>query len=59
MKTNPKVNYIFGVVLVILTLLYLYTTDRTTTTGNSKADQQLEDQQPESRPHTGELDFTN
>ena len=57
--TKPKVNYSFLVVLVLLALLYLYNAKKTTTTGNPKADQQLEDQQPESRPHTGELDFTN
>ena len=56
-KTKPKVNYGFWVVLVLLALLYLYNANKTTTTGNSKADQQLEDQQPENRPQSGELDF--
>lgn len=56
-KTNPKVNYSFWVIVVILVLLYLYNANKTTTTGNPKADQQLEDQQPENRPQSGELDF--
>ena len=56
-KTKPKVNYSFWVVVVLLALLYLYNANKTTTTGNSKADQQLEEQKPENRPQSGELDF--
>ena len=56
-KANPKVNYSFWVIALILVLLYLYNANKTTTTGNPKADQQLEVQQPENRPQSGELDF--
>lgn len=56
-KTKPKVNYSFWVVVVLLVLLYLYNANKTTTTGNPKADQQLEEQKPENRPQSGELDF--
>ncbi len=56
-KTKPKVNYSFLVVVVVLALLYLYNSNKTTTTGNPKADQQLEEQKPENRPQSGELDF--
>ena len=56
-KTKPKVNYSFWVVVVLLTMLYLYYANKTTTTGNIKADKQLEEQKPENRPQSGELDF--
>ncbi len=56
-KTKPKVNYSFWVVVVLLALLYLYNANKTTTTGNTKADKQLEEQNPENRPQSGELDF--
>jgi hypothetical protein len=56
-KTNIKVNYIFWFIVVLLVLLYLFNTNKITTTGNTKADQKLEDQKPESRPQSGELDF--
>ncbi len=56
-KTKPKVNYSFWVVVVLLALLYLYYANKTTTTGNIKADKQLEEQKPENRPQSGELDF--
>ena len=56
-KTKPKVNYSFWVVIVLLALLYLYNANKKTTTGNPKADQQLEEQKPENRPQSGELDF--
>ncbi len=56
-KTKPKVNYGFWVVVVLLALLYLYNANKTTTTGNPKADQQLEEQKSENRPQSGELDF--
>jgi hypothetical protein len=51
------VNYSFFIVLVLLAILYLYNAKKTTTTGNPKADQQLEDQQPERRPQSGEINF--
>jgi DnaJ-class molecular chaperone len=56
-KTNTKVNYIFWFIVVLLVLLYLFNTNKITTTGNTKADQKLEEQKPESRPQSGELDF--
>lgn len=56
-KTKPKVNYSFWLLLVLLALIYLYNANKTTTTGNTKADKQLEEQKPENRPQSGELDF--
>jgi DnaJ-class molecular chaperone len=56
-RSKPKVNYVFWVVLVLLALLYLYNAHKTTTTGNPKADQQLEEQKSENRPQSGEIDF--
>ncbi len=56
-KTKSKVNYSFWVIVVLLALLYLYNASKTTTTGNIKADKQLEEQQPENRPQSGELNF--
>ena len=56
-KTKSKVNYGFWVVVVLLALLYLYNTNKTTTTGNPKADQQIEEQKPENRPQSGEINF--
>lgn len=56
-KTKPKVNYSFWVIAVLLALLYLYNANKTTTTGNTKADKQLEEQEQENRPQSGELDF--
>jgi hypothetical protein len=54
---KPKVNYSFFILLVLLAVLYLYNATKTTTTGNPKADQQLKDQQPESKPQSGEINF--
>ncbi len=56
-KTNPKVNYNFWLVVVLFAILYLYNANKSTTTGNSKADKLLEEQKPENRPQSGELDF--
>jgi curved DNA-binding protein CbpA len=56
-KIKPKVNYVFGLVLVLLVMLYLYNANKKTTTGNPKADQQLEEQKPDNRPQSGELNF--
>lgn len=56
-KTEPKVNYSFWLVVILLVLLYLYNSNKTTTTGNTKADRQLEEQEQENRPQSGEIDF--
>jgi len=54
-KTKP--NYSFWVIIILLSLLYLFNANKTTTPGNPKDDQQLKEQQPEIRPQSGELDF--
>jgi curved DNA-binding protein CbpA len=54
---KSKVNYSFWVVVVLIAIFYLYNANKTTTTGNPKADKQLEEQKPENRPQSGELDF--
>ena len=56
-KSKQNMNYSFWVVVVLLSLLYLYNANKTTTTGNTRADEQLEKQQPENRPQSGEIDF--
>lgn len=57
-KTKPKVNYVLWIILGLLALLYLYNSNKTTTTtGNTKADQYLKEQKPENRPQSGEIDF--
>jgi DnaJ-class molecular chaperone len=58
-KTKPKLNYSFWAIAALLALLYLYNANKTTTTGNSKADKQLEEQEQENRPQSGEIDFNN
>ena len=55
-KKKTKANYSFWI-MVLLALIYLYNSNKTTTTGNEKADQKLEEQKPEDRPQSGELDF--
>lgn len=55
-KIKPKANYSFWI-MFLLALIYLYNSNKTTTTGNKKADQKLEEQKPENRPQSGELDF--
>jgi DnaJ-class molecular chaperone len=56
-KTKSKVEYGFWILFVLIALLYLYNANKTTTTGNSKADQELEEKKQENRPQSGELDF--
>ncbi len=56
-NTKLNINYRFWLVIVFLALFYLYNANKTTTTGNPKADQQLEEQEPENRPQSGELNF--
>jgi DnaJ-class molecular chaperone len=56
-NTKPKVNYSFWVILVLMALLYFYNSNKKTTTGNPKADKQLEEQQTEGRPQSGEIQF--
>ena len=53
---NTKVNYGFWIIIAVIILFYLYNANKTTTTGNPKADKQLEEQQM-NRPQSGELEF--
>jgi curved DNA-binding protein CbpA len=55
--TKQKVNYIFWIILIVLALLYLFSDNKSTTTGNPKADKALEEQIPENSPQSGEIDF--
>ena len=50
-------NYAFGLVLVLLVLIYLYNTNKKMTVENPKVNQQLEEQKTENRPLSGELNF--
>jgi curved DNA-binding protein CbpA len=56
-KSKPNANYSFWIIVVLLALLYFFYNANKTTTGNTKADKQLEEQGPENRPQSGELDF--
>ena len=54
---NPKA--IFWVLILLAIVVYVIVdSTRSTTTGNEKADRQL-DQQDADRPETGNLDFNN
>lgn len=56
-KSIPDINYRFLIVIIFLVVLYLYNFNKSTTTGNSKADKILEEPQTENRPESGEIDF--
>jgi curved DNA-binding protein CbpA len=53
---NPVTAYIIIILIVVLTILF--SSNKKTTTGNSAADKLLE-QQKETRPETGEIDFNS
>ena len=57
--TKSKINYTFWIIALAIVLIYFFSskTTTTTTTGNAKADKQLEEQQTENRPQSGEIDF--
>jgi curved DNA-binding protein CbpA len=55
--TKTYINYVYWLIFVIFSILYLYNSNKKTTTGNTKADEQLEQQTPQNRPQSGELDF--
>lgn len=57
-KTNLMRNYIFWILVLIIALIYLYNTYKQTII-NPKTGQQMEDQQYENRPQSGEIDFNN
>ena len=57
MEKKQKIKYSFLVVLVIILVMYIYNNFKKTTTGNTNADKQLKEQQPENRPNTGEIEF--
>lgn len=55
---NSKANFsLFWLILFAFALIYYFNTKKTTTTGNSKADEQLEQENKQERPKSGELDF--
>jgi len=54
---KSKLNYGVWAVIILLAILYLYRSNKITTTGNKKADLQLQEQKPKNRPQSGELDF--
>lgn len=56
-KTNS--NYEFWLILIIIAVLYFYNSGKKTTTGNQKADKQLEEQRAGSRPQSGDINFKN
>lgn len=58
-ESKPNMNYAFWVIMILVALLFLYNSNKTTTTGNINADQQLKEQKPENRPESGEIDFNN
>jgi curved DNA-binding protein CbpA len=56
-KIKSNVNYSFWLVVVIFGIYYIYNSIKKTTTGNPKADQELEELVPKNRPQSGELEF--
>lgn len=50
-------NYGFWLVVIILALIYFFSKNEKTTTGNTKADKELEQQESANQPQSGELDF--
>jgi|GEM_PF-3254736 len=57
-KLNRVPSHVIWVVLVIMFILFIVSSaDNTTTTGNPKADKQLE-LEPEHRPESGHIEFT-
>jgi hypothetical protein len=56
LKTKKHTNIIFLIVLALIVLIWICD-KRNNSKGNSKADQLLEEQQPENRPQSGEIDF--
>jgi len=55
--TKPKVNLSLWILLILLALLFMHSINKKTSTGNSKADKQLEQQTQQNRPQSGEIDF--
>lgn len=53
---NNKIYYAVGLVVLFLSIIYFYSSGKSTTTGNPNADRELE-QATETRPESGELDF--
>jgi DnaJ-class molecular chaperone len=50
-------NYTFWVLAIIILIIYLINSNKTTSTGNENADFQLEQQESASRPNSGEIKF--
>lgn len=63
-KNNSKVQlaqlakrYRFWIVLVLYFIMYYFSANKRTTTGNPKADKELEQLKPDNQPQSGEIDF--
>ncbi|MDD2445891.1 MAG: J domain-containing protein [Clostridia bacterium] len=55
-RSNTKYNFLW-IILLILSLLYFFYSNKSIMTGNSKADEQLEQQNTQERPESGEIYF--
>jgi curved DNA-binding protein CbpA len=55
----PFINYKLIILITIIILFYLIGKNEKTTTGNKKADFELENQKGDNRPQTGEIEFKN
>lgn len=55
---STTINYKFIIFLIII-IIWLISQNITTTTGNKDADYQLENQENENRPESGEIEFNN
>lgn len=55
---STTINYKFIIFLIII-IIWLISQNKTTTTGNKDADYQLENQENENRPESGEIEFNN
>lgn len=56
---EPFINYKQIIFVIIFILIYLIGKNIKTTTGNKKADFELENQKGDNRPQSGEIEFNN
>ena len=56
---EPFINYKLIIFVIIIIIMYFSGKNEKTTTGNKKADFELENQKEDNRPQSGEIEFKN